>query len=104
MHQYSDKIISPSHPVSKYVQKIAQRIVSSAGLGHVKGYSSSSTSFSSPFAIFGGTGGDDMFDPDTTKFSGTSGEKDQSVAINDEWEVYVIKDDETRNAFVLPGE
>lgn len=99
MHEYSDKLIPQSHPVSKYVQKIAERIVSSAGLGHVKGYSPSPSS-SSPFAIFGG---DDVFDPDSTKFSGTSGGKDESVAINDEWEVYVINDDKTMNAFVLPG-
>lgn len=95
--QYGDKVVPANHPVSKYVQQVAERIISSARLGHVKGYGQAATAdpFASVFA------GDDIFDPDPTKFGGSGS---GSIAENDEWEVFVINEDSTRNAFVLPGE
>lgn len=58
--------------------------------------------------MWGGGGGDsgtggDSFDPD----AGSSGSLKKSIGRditeNGEWEVFLINDDSTRNAFVLPG-
>lgn len=106
MQQYGNKIVPPNHKLSRYVQGVAERIVSSAGLGHVKGYGSHNVEETSPFAsIFGaGGGGDDVFDPDRRGGVFTASRNDDaSMAENEEWEVFVINDDSTRNAFVLPG-
>lgn len=96
MREYGNKIVSPNHRVSRYVQRVAEQILSSAGLGHVKGYNSyTASSESSPFASMFGS---EHFDPD----SRTASRSNASTA-NEEWEVFVISDDSTRNAFVLPG-
>lgn len=103
MHEYGNKIVPPSHQVSRYVQRVAEQILSSAGLGHVKGYNSyTSPAEISPFASMLGSGRSDYFDPDS-RGTFTASRNDASTAENEEWEVYVINDDSTRNAFVLPG-
>jgi len=67
--------------------RVAERILEATNLGHVKGYSPST------FSPFSGLM-DDGWTPAIDRSS--------SPASNQEWEVYVINDD-TRNAFVLPG-
>ncbi|KAF8335338.1 peptidase family M48-domain-containing protein, partial [Cantharellus anzutake] len=85
IHQYKGHILPSHHPLTKYVVNVAERILEATSLGHVKGHNTLSSSTDLV---------DDVWRPDGDRLS--------SPVSNDEWEVYVI-DDDTRNAFVLPG-
>ena len=84
MKEYQKAILPPNHAYHRYVELVAQKILTSAGLGHVKGHAP---------ALFGHSFGDG-WDAD----SATTG----PLAM-EEWEVHVIQDDKTPNAFILPG-
>ena len=89
MQQYQHAVLPPHHPTSRFVQGVAEQILTATGLGHLKGRKTPAPLDS----LFGG----DTWKPDETSESLTASPEE-------EWEVYVIKDDNTRNAFVLPGE
>ncbi|KAJ9098877.1 hypothetical protein QFC19_006215 [Naganishia cerealis] len=101
--QYSSALLSPLHPTSKRVREVARRVVEANGLGKMK---SEGLMASLPKVSIWGGGEDDGW------FGGSGGEGSESQATlsrggerrkDIEWEVYVIKDDATKNAFVLPG-
>jgi hypothetical protein len=50
--------------------------------------------------------GGEISDPDHGTYTSSSSlkEAEYQIAENGEWEVFLIHDDNTRNAFVLPGE
>lgn len=89
MAQYEHSLLPASHPTSRFVREVAEQIISSAGLGHMKSSGGVSAHISSAFNA--------AWNPDE------GSHEPAGAAANDEWEVYVIKDDSTRNAFVLPG-
>ncbi|KAJ9107304.1 hypothetical protein QFC21_000754 [Naganishia friedmannii] len=101
--QYSSALLSPLHPTSKRVREVARRVVESNGLGKMKdaGLMTSLPKIS----IWGGGEEDGWFGGNGSAGEGSEatlsrgGEKRKDI----EWEVYVIKDDATKNAFVLPG-
>ncbi|KAF8321362.1 hypothetical protein DL93DRAFT_2093982 [Clavulina sp. PMI_390] len=114
MQEHGSNVLPQSHKLSRFVQSIAERIISSSNLGHVKGYETfapPAASFSdSPYHFPGvqmeTAGGGDLFDPDSNKggvFGASRNDDAASITDNEEWEVFVIHDDKTRNAFVLPG-
>ncbi|KAG8986083.1 hypothetical protein FRB94_008223 [Tulasnella sp. JGI-2019a] len=79
MHTHGAKILPQNHPISIRVAKVASRIITAANLGSVKGVLPS-PSLGSP--VTGSVG---------------------ASAVDWEWEVYVIKEDQTANAFVTAG-
>ncbi|KAL7413517.1 peptidase family M48-domain-containing protein [Mrakia frigida] len=98
LREYKSLILPPSHPTSKYVERVAKRIVEGGGLGKLKG------STASPMSGWGGglfgdtgLGGGDEWERSAA--AGTKKDGGEQI----EWEVFVINDLKTKNAFVLPG-
>ncbi|KZP00946.1 hypothetical protein CALVIDRAFT_475483 [Calocera viscosa TUFC12733] len=91
MQEVSPKLLPANHPLVRYCQNIAGRIVSAAGLGTV---------------VPGGTHG---VKPERKMRWGSedmeSADADFGSKMTDEsiWEIFVINDADTPNAFVLPG-
>lgn len=91
MQEVGPKLLPAHHPLVRYCQTIAGRIVSSAGLGTV---------------VPGGTHG---VHPTSKMGWGLSGleqsDSDFGSHMTDEsiWEIFVINDPKTPNAFVMPG-
>ncbi|KAG9003160.1 hypothetical protein FRB93_011240 [Tulasnella sp. JGI-2019a] len=109
MRTYGAKILPPNHPISKKVAKVASRIITAANLGEVKGVSSTSSA-DSPTDGYAWTGlpsggADFGFDEGEWNSRKSSAKEHASVVdrLRQEWEVYVIKEDETPNAFVTGG-
>lgn len=90
MQQYKNQILPSNHPISRYVENVAQKLVTSAELGHVKGYGTPSRASETP------SFSQDSWNPDEERALATTVAKE-------EWTVHVINDPKTRNAFVLPG-
>ncbi|KAK8861614.1 hypothetical protein IAR55_002437 [Kwoniella newhampshirensis] len=99
LSEYSTALLPPNHPVSKRVRQVATRIIESSGLGRVKtGGEMSAVEGKVP--AFGGGGEVDMGE---IFMGGADGGKEVREGKETEWEVYVIDDRKTKNAFVLPG-
>ncbi|WVQ78785.1 hypothetical protein IAT38_000876 [Cryptococcus sp. DSM 104549] len=102
LNEYSRALLPPNHPISKRVRKVATRIIESSGLGRVK-------STGEMGAVEGKVpewgGGQDLGLGDIFMggSSGSSGGDHLKEGKETEWEVYVIDDKKTKNAFVLPG-
>ncbi|WVO18688.1 hypothetical protein L204_106408 [Cryptococcus depauperatus] len=97
LNEYSRALLPANHPMSKRVRKVATRIIESSGLGRVKS-SGDMGAVEGHVPTWGG--GSDVRDI----FLGrTHGEHDLKESQDTEWEVYVIDDRNTKNAFVLPG-
>lgn len=102
LSEYQNALLSPSHPTSKRVREIARRIVEGNALGHMKeDHSLASLPNISLGSIFmgEGEGSEGLFGNEESNPVRTNAAGNKDV----EWEVYVIKDDNTKNAFVLPG-
>lgn len=79
LQQYSGKLLPESHPTSRYVRRVADRILAASGLDSESG------------------AGDVGVLEDV---SGAWKSLDRKKGV--QWKVRVIKDDGTKNAFVLP--
>ncbi|KAK4689916.1 hypothetical protein P7C73_g203, partial [Tremellales sp. Uapishka_1] len=95
--QYSRALLPASHPTTKRVRAIATRIVEGSGLGRMKAGGAMGAVESAVPAWGGGGSVEDVL------FGGESGEAHPKEGKDTEWEVYVIDDKTTKNAFVLPG-
>jgi metalloendopeptidase OMA1, mitochondrial len=84
MREYQQKILPPNHPFHRYVETVAQKLLTATGLGHLKGHT----------PLLSGNSFGDSWDVDSATTEPLS---------TPEWEVHVIQDDKTPNAFVLPG-
>lgn len=97
----------PNHPITRRVRDIAVRIVERNGLGKVKsGHTLSSLEGIVPG--WGGGGGDRGDDINIFTGQGVDGaiKAFESIGVpdqNSEWEVYVVNEPKTKNAFVIPG-
>lgn len=78
LQQYSRQILPDNHPTTKYVRKVADRILAASGLD---------TRTHGNAAL--------------TEVSDAWGSSNKKEGVN--WKVRVIKDDSTKNAFVLPN-
>jgi len=85
--EYGNRILPASHPIASRVARVASRIITSAGLGHVKNIAPA--------------GRADEWNMDADESWGSTAAIHR---LRQEWEVYVINDDKTPNAFVTPGE
>lgn len=94
LKQYSGKILSPHHPQSKRVHKIATRIIESSHLGKVKGGDLGAVE--ARISQWG------VAEPSIGDVLSGQGFSDEPISKDTEWEVFVI-DDKTTNAFVVPG-
>lgn len=97
LSEYDRAVLPPNHPISKRVRKVATRIIESSGLGRVKS-SGEMGAIEGTVPTWGG--GVDMKD---IFMGGGEGGKEAREGKDTEWEVYVIDDKKTKNAFVLPG-
>lgn len=87
MEQFGGKILPAYDPRVRRVTQIAKRIIEDNGLGKVRaGGGLSSVSFSGAM-------------DDLSQLFGS-----QKAEVPDEWEVFVVDDPKTKNAFVIPGE
>jgi len=100
LSEYSNRLLPPNHPVTKRVRRVAQRIVESSGLGRMKSGGEMSAVEQSVPSFGGGSGSLDMGE---VLFGGGEGGEQVKEGKDTEWEVYVIDDKKTKNAFVLPG-
>ncbi|KLT42555.1 hypothetical protein CC85DRAFT_83752 [Cutaneotrichosporon oleaginosum] len=93
MAQFEGQLLPPNHPITRRVREIAKRIVERNGLGRVK----EGHSLSSIEEVMGSFGiGRGME-------SGENISATEAGNQNAEWEVYVVDDRKTMNAFVIPG-
>ncbi|OWZ31902.1 mitochondrial metalloendopeptidase OMA1 [Cryptococcus neoformans] len=97
LSEYDRAVLPPNHPISKRIRKVATRIIESSGLGRVKS-SGEMGAIEGTVPTWGG--GVDMKD---IFMGGGEGGKEVKEGKDTEWEVYVIDDKKTKNAFVLPG-
>lgn len=86
-----DKILDDRHPVSRHVRRVVQHILSSNGLGSVKGMGPELKVTD----VFGGN----IWDPDAERQSSTA----TSVGPEKEWDVIVVDDPKIINAMATPG-
>ncbi|KAG8993021.1 hypothetical protein FRB90_000813 [Tulasnella sp. 427] len=105
LQQLAGKILPPSHPLVKQVTKIASRIITAANLGEVKGASPSQQlpAQAGGWAVLPPDGAFGHDDTSTAAWDMTPAQREVAARLKQEWEVYVIKDDETPNAFVTGG-
>ncbi|EJU01161.1 hypothetical protein DACRYDRAFT_53615 [Dacryopinax primogenitus] len=90
MNEVGPKLLPSNHPIVRYCQAIAARIVSSAGLGHVvPGSTHGVQKRRRGWGLSGLDEGETGFGNQMT---------DEST-----WEIFVINDPDTPNAFVLSG-
>lgn len=94
MQQFGGQILSPNHPISKRVRHIATRIVEGNNLGKMKqGHSLG--------AVEGPGWGQDL---EYIFGEGVRKNRNPNLPADlNEWEVYVVDDPKTQNAFVIPG-
>ncbi|WWC87947.1 uncharacterized protein L201_002847 [Kwoniella dendrophila CBS 6074] len=99
LNEYSRAVLPPNHPTTKRVRAVATRIIESSGLGRVKS-GGEMGAVEGKVPNFGG--GEDIGE---ILFGGGDSEAEKAVkeGKETEWEVYVIDDRQTKNAFVLPG-
>ncbi|OCF75049.1 mitochondrial metalloendopeptidase OMA1 [Kwoniella mangroviensis CBS 8886] len=97
LNEYSRAVLPPNHPTTKRVRAVATRIIESSGLGRVKS-GGEMGAVEGKVPNFGG--GEDIGE---ILFGGGEAGKDAREGKETEWEVYVIDDKKTKNAFVLPG-
>jgi hypothetical protein len=98
LSEYSRSLLPPNHPTTKRVRAVATRIIEGSGLGRVKAGDIGSVEASIP----GWKDGQGDISPGDLFFGGGSGAAEKEGK-ETEWEVYVIDDKATKNAFVLPG-
>nr|XP_031862888.1 uncharacterized protein CI109_001362 [Kwoniella shandongensis]KAA5529960.1 hypothetical protein CI109_001362 [Kwoniella shandongensis] len=97
LSEYNRALLPPNHPTSRRVRQVATRIIEASGLGRVKtGGEMSAVEGKVP--AFGGGG-----DLGEILMGGGEGGREVAEGKETEWEVYVIDDKTTKNAFVLPG-
>ncbi|KAG8948331.1 hypothetical protein FRC04_009827 [Tulasnella sp. 424] len=108
LKEYAGKILPPNHPLVRQVTNVASRIITAANLGEVKGASASNQlpaqagGWSTlPSSSDGGFAQDDG---STATWDMTPAQRSVAERLRQQWEVYVIKDDKTPNAFVTGGE
>lgn len=82
MREYKHAILPTNHPTSRFVRNVAETLLTSTGLGHLKDHKPVEPS--------------DLFMVDDSRIEDVTASKD-------DWEVFVIQDDKIRNAFVVPG-
>ncbi|KAG8915460.1 hypothetical protein FRC01_003651 [Tulasnella sp. 417] len=106
LQEFAGKILSPNDPLARRITNVASRIITAANLGAVKG----ATSSNQLPAQAGGwstlpTSSDGSFGDDgsTATWDMTPAQRSVAERLRQEWEVYVIKDDKTPNAFVTGG-
>ena len=87
----ADKILNDDHPLSRDVRRIVQRILSSNGLGSVKGMGGGLMRMD----VFGG----DVWDPAAERQSSST----TSVGPGKEWDVIVVNDPNVVNAMAVAG-
>ena len=90
LEEYKGKVLSPSHPHSKMVQRVATRIVQKleeSGMHAGEGTSGVGTAD----GVRAGSSHEDVSSVDKSALERT------------DWEGFVIRDDKQPNAFVLPG-
>ncbi|WWC68580.1 uncharacterized protein I206_102510 [Kwoniella pini CBS 10737] len=97
LSEYSTAVLPPNHPTTKRVRAVATRIIESSGLGRVKS-GGEMGAVEGKVPAFGG--GEDVGE---ILFGSGEGAKQVQEGKETEWEVYVIDDKKTKNAFVLPG-
>jgi predicted Zn-dependent protease len=78
LQQYSGKLLPENHPTTRYVRKVADRILTASGLDTQTHGQGALADVSDAWKSLGRKQGID-------------------------WKVHVIKDDSTKNAFVLPN-
>ncbi|KAF8346463.1 peptidase family M48-domain-containing protein [Amanita rubescens] len=86
-----DKILDDRHPVSRHVRRVVQRILSSNGLGSVKGMDSELKVTD----VFSGN----IWDPDAVLQSSSA----TRIGPEKDWEVIVVDDPKIVNAMATPG-
>ncbi|KAG8844331.1 hypothetical protein FRB96_003090 [Tulasnella sp. 330] len=93
MQKYGDQILPADHPITLEVVRVASRIITAANLGEVKNAPPPQSEqvgagiLNAAYATWGKTG------------ISSEGQK----RLRQEWEVFVIRDDSTPNAFVTGG-
>ncbi|WVQ93447.1 hypothetical protein IAU59_000521 [Kwoniella sp. CBS 9459] len=99
LSEYSTAVLPANHPTTRRVRAVATRIIESSGLGRVKSGGEMGAVEGKVPAWGGGA------EPDFGEiFSGSGPEGARAQEGKEtEWEVYVIDDRKTKNAFVLPG-
>ncbi|KAG9045691.1 hypothetical protein FS837_005847 [Tulasnella sp. UAMH 9824] len=107
LKEFAGKILPASDPLVRRITNVASRIITAANLGEVKGASSSNQLPAQaggwsilPTSSEGAFGGDDA---STAAWDMTPAQRSVAERLRQEWEVYVIKDDKTPNAFVTGG-
>lgn len=106
MRAYGDKFLPAHHPVTQQVARVASRIITAANLGEVKGVSQSASSSMGGWSALPSSGTGEFGDDEWKDSSPSSPKKTASVVdrLRQEWEVHVIRDDDTPNAFVTGSE
>ncbi|KAL7424718.1 metalloendopeptidase [Cryptotrichosporon argae] len=100
LQQYATHVLPPNHPTTKRVRAVATRIIESSGLGRVK--TGNEMGAVEAAVDWRGGAGADVQDA----LFGSLGKKAEQEGWGKkqtEWEVYVIDDPKTKNAFVVPG-
>ncbi|WVR03778.1 hypothetical protein IAU60_000773 [Kwoniella sp. DSM 27419] len=97
LSEYSTAVLPANHPTTKRVRAVATRIIESSGLGRVKS-GGEMGAVEGKVPAFGG--GENI--GEILMGSGPEGDAAREGK-ETEWEVYVIDDRKTKNAFVLPG-
>jgi hypothetical protein len=90
--EIGDKILNDYHPLSRHVRRIVQRILSSNGLGSVKGMGGGLMRME----VFGGG---DVWDPAAERRSSST----TSIGPGKEWDVIVVNDPNVVNAMAVAG-
>ncbi|CAD6572273.1 MAG: hypothetical protein TREMPRED_000488 [Tremellales sp. Tagirdzhanova-0007] len=96
LSQYSHAVLAPNHPTTTRVRNVASRIIKASGLGRVK----SGGEMGAVEGTVPNMGNGSPLGPGEILFGGGVTE---DMGKDTEWEVYVIDDKKTKNAFVLPG-
>ncbi|OCF31676.1 mitochondrial metalloendopeptidase OMA1 [Kwoniella heveanensis BCC8398] len=100
LSEYSTAVLPANHPTTRRVRAVATRIIESSGLGRVKS-GGEMGAVEGKVPTWGG-GTDAMGVGEILMGSGPEGDHAREGK-ETEWEVYVIDDRKTKNAFVLPG-
>lgn len=106
LQEYRGKILPPNHPITKRVTNVASRIITAAKLGNVKNASQVAYSEGGGWDRLPGSFGADeeSFGSSNTWDHGASDAQRSVIErLRQEWEVVVIQDDKTPNAFVTGG-
>ncbi|WVF65807.1 hypothetical protein IAT40_000544 [Kwoniella sp. CBS 6097] len=99
LSEYSTAVLPPNHSTTRRVRAVATRIIESSGLGRVKS-GGEMGAVEGKVPTWGG--GNEVDLGEILSGSGPEGDRAKEGK-ETEWEVYVIDDRKTKNAFVLPG-